>query len=198
MMKETVKHLKTGASLIVLLSLITGLIYPLMVTSIAHVLFPWQAQGSFIKKDGVLLGSTLIGQSFTEAKYFWGRPSATVPFAYNALSSSGSNLGPMNPAFLESINNRIARLQQADPQNQGLIPIDLIMASGSGLDPHISPIAAFYQVSRIAKVRHIEESNIKMLVTHFIEGRRFGILGEPRVNVLKLNLALDDLTKNSN
>jgi potassium-transporting ATPase KdpC subunit len=187
------KPVKTACILLILLTFLTGLIYPVLVTGLAQLLFPWQANGSLLTKNNQRIGSTLIGQSFTDPKYFWGRPSATTPFPYNAENSSGSNIGPSNPNFLVAVKGRIQVLHQADPQNQYLIPIDLVTASGSGLDPEISPLAAFYQVSRIAKARGLAEKDISILIRHLIINRTLRILGEPRVNVLALNLALDEL-----
>jgi K+-transporting ATPase ATPase C chain len=169
----------------------TGLIYPLVVTGLAQLVFPRQANGSLITQNGQTVGSTLIGQSFDDPKYFWGRLSATGPFPYNAAASSGSNLGPTNPALLDAVKARIAALQAADPSNTQLIPVDLVTASGSGLDPDISVAAALYQIPRVARLRGLSESAVRTLVDKYTTGRQFGFLGEPRVNVLKLNLALD-------
>ena len=173
------------------LTLITGLLYPLVVTGMAQVLFPRQANGSLILLDGRPVGSSLIGQPFDAPEYFWGRPSATSPFPYNAAASSGSNLGPTNDALIKAVQARIDALKTADPDNPLLLPVDLVTASGSGLDPHITPASAAYQVRRVARVRGVEEGMIRQLVSQHTEGRQFGILGEPRVNVLTLNLALD-------
>ena len=177
--------------MLLLMTVITGVAYPLVVTGVAQVLFPSQANGSLIAKDGKPIGSTLIGQSFDDPKYFWGRPSATSPQPNNALSSSGSNLGPTNPALTDAVKQRIEALRAADPANTAAVPVDLVTASGSGLDPEISPAAAAYQVSRVAKVRGLSESQVRAMVSMATTGRQFGMLGEPRVNVLKLNLALD-------
>jgi K+-transporting ATPase ATPase C chain len=171
-------------------TVITGIIYPLVVTGIAQVFFPGQANGSLIGNN---TGSALIGQSFSDPKYFWGRLSATGPFPYNAVASAGSNLGPTNPALKQAIQARIDALKLADPGNIQPVPIDLVTASGSGLDPDISIAAANYQVARVARVRGISEEQVNVLVKRYTEGRQFGILGEPRVNVLELNLALDNL-----
>ena len=187
-MKE---HLRPALTMLLVLTLLTGVIYPLIVTGFAQILFPRQANGSLIVRDGKLIGSELIGQYFNEPKYFWSRPSATSPFPYNAAASSGSNLGPTNPALIEGIKARVAALRAADPGNDRPVPVGLVTASGSGLDPHISPAAALYQAHRVARMRGVEERQVKDLVGQYTEGRQFGVLGEPRVNVLKLNLALD-------
>jgi K+-transporting ATPase ATPase C chain len=167
-------------------------VYPLTVTGLAQLVFPQQANGSLIVRDGKVIGSELIGQYFDDPKYFWGRPSATSPFPYNAAASSGSNLGPTNPALIEAVKIRVAALRAADPDNEAPVPVDLVTASGSGLDPHITPAAALYQAHRVARLRGLEENQVKDLVARSTEGRQFGFLGEPRVNVLKLNLALDE------
>ena len=175
------------------LTLITGLLYPLVVTGVAQVLFPRQANGSLVLLDGKPVGSSLIGQPFDAPKYFWGRLSATSPFPYNAAASSGSNLGPTNEALIKAVQARIDALKTADPDNPLLLPVDLVTASGSGLDPHISPSSAAYQVRRVARARGMEEAVVRQLVSQYTEGRQLGILGEPRVNVLMLNHALDTL-----
>jgi len=178
----------------VLLTLLTGVLYPLVVTAIAQTVFHKQAEGSLIiSQEGKTLGSSLIGQNFDDPKYFWGRISATSP-AYNASSSSGSNLGPLNPALLDEIKGRIAALKTADPDNNTPIPVDLVTSSGSGLDPHISPAAADYQLARVARVRGISSDTVKAIVDKYTQGRFLGLLGEPVVNVLQLNLALDGVT----
>jgi K+-transporting ATPase ATPase C chain len=187
------KMIRPALTSLVTLTLITGLVYPMAVTGLARVLFPVQAKGSIIMRNGSPVGSSLIGQPFDDPKYFWGRPSATQPFPYNAAGSSGSNLGQSNPALLQRVQARIALLRAADPHNQKPIPVDLVTASGSGLDPHISPAAAEYQVQRVAKARRLNEARIRDLIATCTEGRWLGVLGEPRVNVLRLNLALDDL-----
>ena len=176
---------------LVALTLITGLLYPLVVTGIAQMLFPRQANGSLILVDGQPVGSSLIGQPFDAPKYFWGRPSATSPFPYNAAASSGSNLGPTNDALIKVVQARIDAFKSVDPDNPLPLPVDLVTASGSGLDPHISPAAAAYQVRRIARVRGLDETAVRRLLAQHTEGRQLGVLGEPRVNVLMLNLALD-------
>ncbi len=183
--------IRPALALLFLLTIITGVIYPLAVTVIAQVAFPQQANGSLIVKDNQVVGSTLIGQPFDDPKYFWGRLSATAPFAYNAAASSGSNLGPTNPALVAEVQARIDALHKADPNENEPIPVDLVTSSGSGLDPHISVAAALYQISRVARERKMSEPQVRALVDQFTEERTFGILGEPRVNVLLLNLALD-------
>ena len=186
-------QLKTAIVLLALLTLMTGVIYPLVVTVIAQVAFPAQANGSLIVKDGKAIGSELIGQPFDDPKYFWGRLSATGPFPYNAAASAGSNYGPTNPVLIEMVQGRITALQAADPNNTRSIPVDLVTASGSGLDPHISPAAAEYQVARVARSRGLDESVVRQLVAQYTQGRDLGVLGEPRTNVLELNLALDEM-----
>lgn len=183
--------LRPALTLFVALSLVTGLAYPLLTTGIAKIVFPHQAAGSLVMKDGKAVGSTLIGQSFTEPKYFWGRPSATGPTANNASASSGSNQGPLNPALIEAVKGRIEALRAADPGNTATVPADLVNASASGLDPHISVAAARYQASRIARVRSLPAERVGTLIDEHTEGMLFGFLGEPRVNVLALNLELD-------
>jgi len=184
-------HLRPALILLALLTVLTGVVYPAVVTAIAQLVFPHQANGSLIVKDGTVVGSGLIGQPFDDPKYFWGRPSATSPFPYNAAASSGSNLSPTNPALVKSVQNRVEALRAADPENNAPVPVDLVTASGSGLDPHISPAAALYQVNRVAKARKLEPAAVRELVDLNTEGRQLGFLGEPRVNVLALNLALD-------
>lgn len=185
------KLLRQSIVMLVLLTALTGILYPLVVTGIAQTLFPRTANGSVIERDGKPLGSELIGQAFSEPKYFWSRPSATSPFADNAASSSGSNLGPTNSALTDAVKQRIDALRAADPGNTAPVPVDLVTASGSGLDPHISPAAANYQAARVARVRGISPEKVNALIAQASEARLFGLLGEPRVNVLKLNLALD-------
>jgi K+-transporting ATPase ATPase C chain len=178
---------------LLIFTLLTGVIYPLVVTGVAQLVFPHQANGSLITANGQTVGSELIGQQFDDPRYFWGRLSATGPFPYNAAASSGSNLGPSNPALLDAVQARIADLKAADPTNTQLIPVDLVTASGSGLDPNISIAAALYQIPRVARLRGLSETAVRALVDQFTQGRQFGFLGEPRVNVLKLNLALDGI-----
>ena len=185
-----IKHLVTSILALLLLTVITGIAYPLLVTGIAQVAFPGKSNGSLLKREGRTVGSELIGQPFSEAKYFWSRLSATSPFPYNAGSSSGSNTGPTNPALLDEVNGRIADLKKADSVN--VLPVDLVTSSGSGLDPHITVAAAMYQVPRVARARGLSEDRVRALVEGSTAGRDFGILGEPRVNVLTLNLALDE------
>ena len=186
------KELRPAALAFLVLTLITGIVYPLIVTAFAQ-LFPNKAAGSVIEVNGKAVGSELIGQPFSDPKYFWSRPSATSPQPYNGASSSGSNLGPTNKALAEAVADRIKALREADPGNKAPVPADLVTASASGLDPHISPEAAHFQVSRVAKARGLTEERIQELLDRHIEARTFGLLGEPRVNVLKLNLALDAL-----
>lgn len=182
--------IKPALFMLLLFTCLTGIAYPLLVTFGAQLLFPYQANGSLIIKDNQILGSELIGQSFTRPEYFWGRPSATSPSPYNAGASGGSNLGVSNPSLVDAIKSRITALQAIDPDNKALIPVDLMTTSASGLDPHISPAAAEYQMMRIAKARKIDPEKLRKLVTLHTEGRQWGVLGEPRVNVLSLNLAL--------
>lgn len=177
--------------LFVALTVLTGVLYPLAVTAIGQAVFPRQANGSLIERDGKVVGSALIGQQFDAPRYFWGRLSATTPNPYNAGSSGGSNLGPTNPALVDEVKARIAALQAADPDNQEAVPVDLVTSSASGLDPEISPAAAAYQVARVARARGLPVARVEALVAQATSGRQFGLLGEPRVNVLKLNLALD-------
>jgi K+-transporting ATPase ATPase C chain len=172
-------------------TVITGIIYPLFVTGLARAFFHHQANGSLIEENGKNIGSQLIGQPFSDPRYFWGRLSATSPFPYNAAASAGSNYGPSNPALLEAVQARIDALKAVDPDNNQPIPVDLVTFSASGLDPDISVAAANYQVPRVARYQGLSEEQVSALVHQFTEGRQFGILGEPRVNVLKLNLALD-------
>lgn len=173
------------------MTVLTGVLYPLAATGVAQVMFPGKANGSLVQKGGKTVGSSLIGQAFSEPKYFWGRPSATAPNPDNGASSSGSNQGPTNPALTEAARQRIDALKQADPSNDAAVPVDLVTASGSGLDPEISPAAARYQLARVARARNLPVATVEGLVDAHTESRQFGMLGEPRVNVLELNLALD-------
>lgn len=186
-------QVKPAIMMLLLLTVLTGLVYPLGITAMAQLLFPHQANGSLIVKDGRVVGSSLIGQPFDDPNYFWSRPSATAPFPYNAAASSGSNLGPTNDALIQAVRARVDALKAADPDNTASVPVDLVTASGSGLDPHISPAAAEYQVLRVARRRGMEEHIVRRLMHEQTEGRQWGILGEPRVNVLALNLALHAL-----
>ena len=194
------KEIRPAIVFVVALTVITGLLYPFAMTGIAGVVFPYQAQGSLIERDGKVVGSALIGQDFTSAGYFHGRPSATVapdpndstktvPAPYNAANSGGSNLGPTNKALIDRVQGDVEKLQQENPSAQ--VPIDLVTTSGSGLDPDISPAAALFQVPRVAKARNMPEDRVRQLVDEHVEGRALGFLGEPRINVLALNLALD-------
>ncbi len=186
-------QIRPALTMLLILTILTGLIYPMTVTGLAQVFFPEQANGSLIVREGKLIGSKLIGQHFDKPEYFWSRPSATAPYPYNAAASGGSNLGPTNPALVEAVNARVAALRAADPTNDVPIPVDLVTASASGLDPHISPAAALYQIKRVARVRGIGEASVHRLVVQHTEERQFGLFGERRINVLQLNLALDAL-----
>ena len=188
-----IRTFKDAFLMLVVLTVVTGVIYPLVVTGIALGIFPAQANGSLVERDGKAVGSTLIGQPFSDPKYFWSRPSATSPMPYNAGASSGSNQGPLNPALAEAVEGRIKALRDADPDNKAPVPVDLVTASASGLDPHISPAAAEFQIARVAKVRGIDAAKVRALVAEHTASRQLGFLGEPRVNVLTLNLALDAL-----
>lgn len=187
--------LRPALVLFVLLSLITGLLYPLAVTGVAQLAFPQAANGSLVVKNGQPVGSELIGQAFSDPRHFWSRPSATSPMPYNAANSAGSNQGPMNPALTDAVKARIAALRAADPGNTAPVPVDLVTASASGLDPHISRAAADYQVARVARVRGLPEAQVRALVAQYTEGPALGFIGEARVPVLRLNLALDDLAR---
>jgi potassium-transporting ATPase KdpC subunit len=194
--------LRPAVILLAIFTVLTGLLYPLAVTGLAQVLFPYQANGSLIQRSGApmiggrgqtdgVAGSALIGQPFDDPRYFWGRPSATTPFPYNAAASTGSNLGPSNPALEAAVKARVDALRAADPGNTRPVPVDLVTASASGLDPHISVAAALYQIARVARARGLGAAAVGQLVERHVEGRQFGLLGEPRVDVLQLNLALD-------
>jgi K+-transporting ATPase ATPase C chain len=183
----------SAVALLIVFIVLTGLIYPLAVTGLAQLFFPFQANGSIMIRDSKPIGSILIGQHFDDPKYFWGRPSATQPYPYNASSSSGSNLGQSNPVFLKTLQGRVVQLKAADPANDKPIPIDLITSSGSGLDPHISLAAAEYQAQRVAGIRGLDKDIVLALIAIYSDKRQFGILGQPTVNVLNLNLALDRL-----
>jgi potassium-transporting ATPase KdpC subunit len=179
--------------LFLLLTMLTGFLYPLVVTGLAQLLFPASATGAIVLRDGRAVGSRLIGQSFSDPRYFWSRPSATAPQPYNGTASTGSSLGPLNPTLLDTVKARVAALRAADPGNDAPVPIDLVTASGSGLDPEISLAAANYQAARLARVRGLAPERVQALIAQHTEGRLLGVLGEPRVNVLELNLALDAL-----
>jgi K+-transporting ATPase ATPase C chain len=186
-----IREIRMAIIVFLLLTVVTGIVYPGLVTLVAAVAFPDQASGSLIRVDGKLIGSRLIGQPFSSPRYFWGRPSATGPMPNNGAVSSGSNQGPLNPALVTAVEARVAALRAADPGNRRPVPVDLVTASGSGLDPHISIAAAEFQVPRVAGERGLPEARVLALVRTATEGRTFGVLGEPRVNVLELNLALD-------
>jgi potassium-transporting ATPase KdpC subunit len=197
------KEIRPALVLLVVMTILTGIVYPLAVTGLSQAVFPWQAKGSLIEKDGRVVGSALIGQTFTGAAYFWGRPSATtgadpadpsksVAMPYNAANSMGSNLAPTSKALVDGVTAAVETLKAADPAQKGPVPMDLVTASSSGLDPHISPAAAAYQVRRVAQARGVSVEEMQKLLAGHIEGREWGVLGEPRVNVLKLNLALDE------
>lgn len=195
MRRDLVTLVRPAFTLLLVFTVVLGLAYPAVITGIARAMFPSQAQGSLVRDGDRIVGSSLIGQPFDDPRYFWGRPSATAPVPYNATASAGSNLGPMNPGLRAAVEARVSALRNADPSHTAPIPGDLVTASGSGLDPHISPAAAYYQVARIARARSVPEAPVKGLVDAAIEPRTLGILGEPRVNVLRLNLALDRAEK---
>ena len=195
MFTDLARQLRPTLILFAALTLLTGVVYPLVVSGVAWTLFPGSAQGSLIVQDGQTIGSRLIGQPFDDGKYFWSRPSATGPYPYNGGVSGGSNLGPINPALLDAVKQRVAGIKARHPDQKGNVPVDLVTASSSGLDPHITPAAAYYQVERVAAVRNLPVDKIRALVADHVEGRTFGLLGEPRVNVLLLNLAMDDLQR---
>jgi potassium-transporting ATPase KdpC subunit len=185
--------LRPAVTLLILMTVVLGIAYPLVVTGVAKVLFPGQAAGSLVVRDGKPVGSRLIGQPFSDPKYFWSRPSATSPQPYNGLASGGSNLGPLNSALTDAVKGRIAALQAADPSNHAPIPVDLVTASASGLDPDISLAAAYYQADRIARLRHLRPDQVRALITAHARRPWLGVAGEPHVNVLELNLALDTM-----
>lgn len=185
--------LRPAIVLFLILTVITGVVYPLVVTGLAQVIFPKQAAGSLIFKDGSAVGSRLIGQSFTDPRYFWSRPSATSPQPYNGLASAGSNQGPLNPALTDAVKARIEALRAADPTNTAPVPVDLVTASASGLDPEISVAAANYQTARVARARGASPDAVRALIASHAQGKWLGVIGEPRINVLELNLALDNL-----
>ncbi len=191
-MKE---HLRPALTMLLLMTVLTGVVYPLTVTGLAQLFFQEQANGSVIVREGKVIGSNLIGQYFDKPEYFWTRPSATTPFPYNAAASGGSNLGPTNPVLIEAVKARVIALRAADPGNDVAIPVDLVTSSGSGLDPHISPAAALYQVKRVARARGLDEAVVRTLLSEHTEERQFKLLGEQRVNVVQLNLALDALSR---
>lgn len=188
-----IRELRTALVIFSLLTVVTGLLYPGIVTAVGRIFFMEKATGSVVLRDGNAVGSRLLGQLFSAPEYFWSRPSATGPQSHNGAASSGSNLAATNPALSQAVSDRIAALRAADPGNNRPVPVDLVTASGSGLDPHISPAAAHFQLARVARVRGLEEADVRTLVEAFTEGRTLGVLGEPRVNVLQLNLALDKL-----
>ena len=189
------KITRIAALQLLVFTVITGVIYPVAVTVIAQVVFNRAANGSIIEKDGKKLGSELIGQPFDDSKYFWSRPSATGPSPYNSMASSGANQGPTNPALTDAVRDRVAKLNAADPDNTAPVPVDLVTASGSGLDPQISPASAIYQAPRVARVRQLSKADVLKLVEQFTEAPTFGFLGQPRVNVVTLNLSLDAAEK---
>ena len=189
------RYIRPSISLLFVMTLLLGVVYPLAITGLARTVFPSQAAGSLIHRGNELVGSSLIGQSFADPKYFWGRPSATAPQPYNGLASGGSNLGPLNPALLDKVAGQVKLLHDADPDNTRPVPVDLVAASASGLDPEISPAAADYQASRVARLRNLPLGTVQSLVTQHQKRALFDVLGEARVNVLELNLALDSLSR---
>jgi K+-transporting ATPase ATPase C chain len=191
------KMIRNALMSLLLFTILTGFVYPMAVTGIAQAIFPFQANGSIITKNGEPIGSALIGQQFDDPKYFWGRISATSPFPYNGGASAGSNLGPNNPDLLKAVQSRVKALQDADAGNTAGIPVDLVTSSASGLDPDISPAAAEYQAERVAKTRGLDRATVRALISSRMQGRWLGLLGEPVVNVLELNLSLDELTMNN-
>jgi K+-transporting ATPase ATPase C chain len=188
-----IRLIRPAVSLLVLMTFLLGLVYPLLITGAAKIAFPREAAGSLLYQDGKLVGSSLIGQSFSDPKYFWGRPSATAPQPYNGLGSTGSNLGPLNPALIDAVKANAKALHDADPENRRPIPVDLVTASASGLDPDVSVAAVEYQAGRVARARHLELGHVEALIKSRVRERLFGFIGERRVNVLELNLALDRL-----
>lgn len=193
MISNLLKQMRIAILLLLLMTILCGIVYPLAITGIANLAFPKEANGSIITKNGQLIGSELVGQYFTDTKYFWGRPPAASLVPYAVLGTGGSNLGPTNPDLYNNIQQRIAALNAVSPNQNDLIPIDLVTASASGIDPEISPLACYYQIPRVAKARGLTTDAVEALVLAHIKDRQFGFLGEPRVNVLQLNLALDDL-----
>lgn len=185
------RFIRPAVSLLLAMTILTGILYPLAITGVAGLAFPKAAHGSLVYRNGTLVGSTLIGEQFTDARYFWGRPSATTPQPYNGTASSGSNLGPVNPALLDAAQAAAKALREADPDNHAPVPVELVSASASGLDPDISPAAAQYQAGRIARLRHLPLERVEALIRAHQSSRLLGFIGEPRVNVLELNLALD-------
>ena len=187
------RTVRPAVSLLLAMTVLCGIVYPLVITGIAGIAFPHQAAGSLIHRDGKVIGSELIGQNFSALGYFWGRPSATSPQPYNGVASSGSNLGPLNPALIDSVKARALALRTADPGNTRAIPVELVTTSASGLDPEIGPAAAYYQADRVARARGLRREQVEALITSHLQGRLLGFIGEPRINVLELNLALDGL-----
>ena len=186
-----IRYWRPSLSLVLAMTAIVGIVYPLVITGVSKLAFSAQAQGSLVHKDGVLIGSQLIGQNFTDPKYFWGRPSATSPQPNNGISSGGSNLGPLNPALIDKVKSNAKALREADPSNTAAIPVELVTASTSGLDPDISPAAALYQAGRVARARNIPVVSVQAAIAAHLRAPLLGVIGEPRVNVLELNLALD-------
>ncbi len=189
------RTLREALLMVAAMTLLTGVTYPLIVTGVARLAFPRAAAGSLIERDGKIVGSALIGQPFSAPKYFWSRPSATAPMPYNAAASSGSNQGPLNPALADAVKARVEALRAADPDSRAAVPVDLVTASASGLDPHISPAAAEYQAARVARVRNLPVERVRALVAEHTTGRQLGVFGEAVVNVLQLNLALDSIRR---
>ena len=187
------RTVRPAVSLLLAMTVLCGIVYPLVITGIARIAFAHQAAGSLIHRDGKVIGSELIGQNFSALGYFWGRPSATSPQPYNGVASTGSNLGPLNPALIDSVKARALALRTADPGNTQAIPVELVTASASGLDPEIGPAAAYYQADRVARARGLRREQVEALITSHLQGRLLGFVGEPRINVLELNLALDGL-----